>query len=287
MKPLKNKIIQLMAAICLLSATGKSQENFGEIRGLIKNTDLEAVPYATVKILQGNLLIGGTQTDAEGYYKYKPLSAGSYEVLVIEPGHVTQKINKVTVKPGDATYVDVKLSPNTLEVVTVVANTDYVQSGVDRNICTFRSIDYKELSQLAGYTSGDINKVIPQLVSDVVESPNGGLHFRGGREGASGNYIDGVKTYGETFVPGLAIENITVFTGGVPAMYGDMMSGAVVITTKSYFSGIRDKNIRNSQYRERREEAKRQALAEETERDRQKEIETEKAKEKAQKGEQK
>jgi hypothetical protein len=40
----------------------------------------------------------------------------------------------------------------------------------------------------------------------------------------------------------------------VPAMYGDLTSGAVIVTTKSYFSGLREKNIRQQAYREKQEE---------------------------------
>ena len=72
------------------------------------------------------------------------------------------------------------------------------------------------------------------------------------------------------------IENLTFFSGGVPAMYGDLTSGAVIVTTKSYFSGIRDKNIRVAQVREKIQEEKAQKKAKEDEEKRLKEIEEEK-----------
>lgn len=273
----------LLAAGCITTSF-HAQQAFGEIRGLVKNTDLEIVPYATIKILQGTQLIGGTTTDEKGSYKFKPLDPGSYEVVVMEASHLSKKINKVKVVPNDATYLDIRLSPNTLAVVDVVAEeTDYTQAGVDRTVYSFESISGKDLMGTAGWTSGDIMSAIPLLVSDVVESPNGELHFRGSRGNASSSYIDGVKTYGESIIPGLAIENLTIFTGGVPAMYGDMMGGAVIVTTKSYFSGMRDKNMRIAEQRERRAEEKRQKQAQLDEDNRQREIEAEKAREKAEK----
>jgi hypothetical protein len=39
-------------------------------------------------------------------------------------------------------------------------------------------------------------------------------------------------------------------------MYGDLMGGAVIVTTKSYFSGLREKNIRRTAYLERLEAKK-------------------------------
>jgi hypothetical protein len=53
----------------------------------------------------------------------------------------------------------------------------------------------------------------------------------------------------------------------------------VVITTKSYFSGMRDKNIRVAEQKEKIREAKREKKALADEIDRKKEIEAEKEKE--------
>jgi hypothetical protein len=274
---LKTICISLLLVIpTLLSA----QVSYGEIRGIIKNTDLEVVPFATVKILRGNELVGGTQSDANGKYKYKPLVPGNYEMVVMEAGHATQPIKNVLVEGGEATYVDVKLSVNTLTTITVVAKAiEYAPPGVDARMYVMESISGDDLRRSAGFVSGNMNSAILTITSDVVESADGDLHFRGGRAGASASYVDGVRTFGETMIPGSAIENLTVFTGGVPACYGDMTSGMVMITTKSYFSGIREKNIRNAKYQEKKEEDKRLQKAKEDEEHRLKEIEAEKKKE--------
>jgi uncharacterized protein YqhQ len=39
-------------------------------------------------------------------------------------------------------------------------------------------------------------------------------------------------------------------------MYGDVLGGVVIVTTKSYFSGIREKNMRNRRMDEKRKEKK-------------------------------
>ena len=64
-------------------------------------------------------------------------------------------------------------------------------------------------------------------------------------------------------------------------MYGDLTSGAVMITTKSYFTGIRDKNMRNQEEQERTLAKKAGENEEADEAARKKEIETEKFKEKS------
>jgi hypothetical protein len=55
-------------------------------------------------------------------------------------------------------------------------------------------------------------------------------------------FIDGVKVVaGEVpNVPSTAIQNLTVYTGGIPAKYGDMTGGVVVIETKGYMDFYRE-----------------------------------------------
>jgi len=281
MKTLKNTITLLLA--CWLGGAA-AQGGYGEIRGLIKNTELEVVPFATIKILQGNQLMGGTQADINGKYSYKPLNPGTYDLLVQEPGHQTQPVRSIKVTPNEATYVDVKLNINTLGTIEVTAPpVDHDPTGVDKTMFTKMSMDYKELNALAGYERGNIGKALEQTTSDVVSGSDGEVHFRGGRGSASGYFVDGVRTLGEVHVPGMCIENLTVFSGGVPASYGDVTSGVVVISTKSYFSGIREKNMRVGAMQERIREEKAKKKAEEDEQNRQKEIEAEKRKD-AEKG---
>jgi hypothetical protein len=222
----------------------KAQDAYGEIRGKIKDNMGQPVAFAVIKILQGDHLVGGATADEDGNYICKPLAPGYYEMMVMEPGHLTQPVRKIVVTPSEATYLDVKMKIREFEGITVVAEAvDYTQSGVDKSMFVFKSIPAKELNVNASYTSGNVKGALEGLSSEVVATNNGEIHIRGSRDGASGFYVDGVKTFGQTSLPGAAIENLTFFTGGVPAMYGDLSTGAVMITTKGYFSGMREKNI--------------------------------------------
>lgn len=237
-----------LLALTLLSAFSNNAQSYGEIRGVVTNASKEPIPFAVVKILQGNLLVGGTQTDLEGRYQYKPLTPGTYEMIVLEPGHITQPINKIRVVPNDAVYVDVTLQINLLGTVTVTAKPiDYTHSGVDITVFHQISVDAKELNNNSGYTRGDVKGALEYLSADIISNGGREVHFRGARDGAAGYFVDGVRTLELNYLPGLCIENLSVFPGGVPAMYGDLGSGVVMITTKSYFSGLREKNIRRSE----------------------------------------
>lgn len=254
------RTMKLMAMMMLICITAAAQQNYGEIRGVLKNELKEKVPFATVKILQDDRLIGGTESDAEGNYKYKPLEPGLYDVMVMEAGHQSKKINGVKVTPGEATYLNIKLASNSFTEVVVVGKLvveDYTQTGAETNVYSMKSLDATELMQNSAFErGGDLMTVVTSMASDVVEDASGGFHFRGGRSDANAVFIDGVKVLDMGTLPALALENLTVFTGGVPAMYGDVLGGVVIVTTKSYFSGIREKNMRNRKMAEKRQEKK-------------------------------
>lgn len=267
-------------ACCFLAgliSTAMAQ-SAGELRGVIKDADnLQPVPFATIKILQDKQLIGGTQTDENGRYTYKPLVPGTYELMVIESGYLSQPVNKIKVIPNEATYVDVKLTATSLGTITVVAKPiDYTRTGVDKTMFNQISVDAEELNHNASYTRGDIKGVLEAVTSEVVATGDGKVHFRGARDEATGYFVDGVRTLYPGTIPGLAIENLSVFPGGVPAMYGDLTSGAVIVTTRSYFSGIREKNVRLAAKKESEEQAKADKKSKEEEEKRAKEIEKEK-----------
>ncbi len=268
--PSNNKIqtmkkIKLMALMVLISTFATAQQMDGELRGVLRNELKEIVSFATIKIMQDNRFVGGTQSDINGNYNYKPLVPGSYEVIVREMSHKTKQITGVKVVPGDATKLNILLSSNTLTEVIVlgkIEKEDYTRSGCEQNIFSFESWDKEELNQNGAYVHGDLMSAIPAMVSDVVETGDGEMHFRGGRSDANGYYVDGIRVLDLNMMPSQAVENITVFTGGVPAMYGDVTSGVVLVTTKGYFSGIREKNIRNRKAYEKRlekREAQKQA----------------------------
>lgn len=275
---MKTRITLLLSLFFGLATVQFKAQGYGEIRGLITDSDFQPVPFATIKIMQGAQMVGGTTTDENGKYKYKPLNPGQYEILIQEPGHKTQQVNNIKIVPNEATYVDVKVQVNTLKDVIVIADAiEFKQSGVDVSIFNPINLTGEELTRSAGFTNGGSLQEVLEIVStDIIEDKNGEVHFRGSRGDANAYIVDGVRTLEPNRIPGVAIDNMTVFTGGVPAMYGDISSGVVIVNTKSYFSGIRDKNIRNSALREAEASKKAKKEAKEREEERKKEIEEEK-----------
>lgn len=77
-----------------------------------------------------------------------------------------------------------------------------------------------------------------------ITHPADGLNFRGSRSDATQYYIDGVKVRGNPAIPHSAINQITVYNGGIPANIGDVTGGIIAIETKSARSYAAERNAR-------------------------------------------
>ena len=83
----------------------------------------------------------------------------------------------------------------------------------------------------------NINAILAIMSSDIQFSEERDeIYFRGSRSGDAVYYIDGIKMINsKAMCPSSAIGSIMVYSGGVPAKYGDFTGGVVVIETMSYF----------------------------------------------------
>ena len=80
-----------------------------------------------------------------------------------------------------------------------------------------------------------MKSILEKMTSEIQVSDNGEMYFRGARDNDFVYYIDGTKIMGDNVkIPSAAIGSIEVYTGGVPARYGDFTGGCIVIETQSY-----------------------------------------------------
>ena len=265
-----SKIIALIITLCL------TQINFasGEIRGKITDEQGNPAIGAIIKILAANHEITGTASDWEGKYSIKPIEPGVYDLIIQFPQYKIQKIENVIVRNEDVAYVDAELKPYGLDSMIEVKG--YTKPTIDVSVVDMQSIDAQEMSRMA-VDRGDIKSALVNKSSDVYQDPNDGLlYVRGARKDATEYLIDGERVIGSMEVPATSIQSAAIITGGLPAQYGDLTGGLVIITTKDYFSGMREKN----KWQRDREERKEQKIAEEKKRKnaelRAKEIEEEK-----------
>lgn len=269
MKNLKHNLAAILIGISSFSAL--AQGSIGTLKGQILNSDHEPVFGATIKILQGGSLIGGTSTDVDGMYTYKPLNAGSYDVLVSSAETQSKKVTDVRVSAERTTYLDLSVSTNTLIEIEVIA---YRKPLVDKTFMDIKEISGDDLIHSA-YDRSDLGSVIVNMTSEATRDANGDFHVRGGRGDATAFIIDGVKTPNISGVPSLAVENMAIITGGIPAQYGDNTSGVIIITTKDYFSMMQSQRMRHNYIVQNKERVKREKEAIQQQKLRKKEIDEE------------
>jgi hypothetical protein len=259
---------------------GFSQNSNGQIKGVVLDDEHNPVMGAIVKVLQGGMIMKQEATDMDGKYSLKQLQAGNYEVLVTYTGYKTSRFPNVEVGQEETAYVDVDLEMNTLTGVEVVSTKEWEKPIVDVNYITMHKLNHEQLSQMA-VTKGDVKGMIANISSDIFVTDDGLLYSRGARPGASKYFVDGdLMPFPDTDVSGMAIQNLSVITGGIPAQYGDVTGAVIVITTRDYFSGIAEQNIRNRKYQEKVKKQKEDAAYEVAKKKREEEIEKEKQAEK-------
>lgn len=257
----------------------------GEIRGLIKDENHEPVIGAVVTVTSGGSIAGKTVTDIDGKYVVKPLNPGYYDVLVQQPSYTTFTTKNVLVEAEEASYVDIDIKPNELGIVDVVAEAEWKKPALDRKIFTMHTMNATEINQLA-VNKGDIVGIILSMSPDVQVNPvTNQIYSRGSRAGTSQYYIDGERVPENSNFAALGIQSISMLTGGIPAQYGDLTGGAIIISGKDYFTAIAEKRMRDNEIRNKEAQLEKDKKDAEEKEKRKKEIEEEKKKEKEMKKE--
>lgn len=176
----------------------------------------------------------GVVTDIDGRFMIKPLDAGFYTITISFIGYNKLVMENIRVNPDKITRLD------GLELVPGVVMDDVIVLGYKNPLINFE--DPSAMTLLAA----DIEKspnvrntaaLIATTTPGVYQKDEGQpLYFRGSRAGSVVYFVDGVKTFdGNLGIPATAIGSMTVYTGGVPAAYGDLLGGAVIVETKSFF----------------------------------------------------
>jgi hypothetical protein len=223
----------IYVAIILIFFTGLSafaQSGAGAIKVLLQDkTTKEAIPFANVVAYKDGVQVGVATTNMDGEAFIKPLDPGKYSVKGVYVGYQAQEIKDVIVGDGKTAYVTIGLSNGEgvkLDEVDVVA---YQVPLIDPDTKSGQTVTREDYQNLA---TKDVNSVAATTAGVYQADNGGGINVRGGRSGNTTYFVDGVKVFGSPSLPQQSIEQLNVITGGVPAMYGDLTSGAISITTR-------------------------------------------------------
>jgi hypothetical protein len=221
------KKIAIMAICLLLTSAAMAQQ--GEIRGKITDSSNGTLlPFATV-VYTENGTTKGVVSDMNGEYKIKPLSPGRYDLVISYVGYNSYSLNGVQVSAEKITYADAALSNNnSLPPVEVFWEPPLIDPGVTA------VMDIIETEEIEQSLERSVTGLVANSAGVYQKDEGGSLNVRGTRESSTLYVVDGIKMTGPFSLPKGAISEISVLTGGIPAMYGDASGGVVLITTKSY-----------------------------------------------------
>ena len=226
------KLLTLISITLFIVTNSFAQ--LGEIKGIIKD-EMGPLPGVTVYIEVAGTK-QGTATDANGKYTIKPVSAGTHAVYTTYVGYKPMKIYDVLVTSGDIAYVNVDMEIAATELGGfVLVEKMHEFDLINKAEPAVQHVDPKIFQR--DVNRNDPIKAIVGLAAGLQLAPNGkDVVVRGARPTSTQFITDGVKSRtGEIGIPGLAVGSVKVYTSGIPAAYGDVTGGVIVVETKSYF----------------------------------------------------
>jgi hypothetical protein len=228
----------LFTLLILAPFITKAQGAFGEIIGTVINADSMYLSHALV-YTESNGTIYKDLTDMNGKFRISAVPAGKYLFSIVAEGDTMKNI------PGEITMEGIE----NLNTITFEPTGDQLtQVNVIYNRDEIHLLKYgvtPVIKMSADQIKRSPNKfnqaaMIASMSSDIKIADDGQLIFRGARKGDMIYMMDGVKQTGISNVPSCAIGEMMVYTGGIPAKYGDTTGGVVVMETKSYFDLYRE-----------------------------------------------
>ncbi len=220
------KLKVLLSVLTLSLITISAQAQYGKIRGVVTDAETGETIIGASVLIEGTTK--GAATNIDGEYIILAVTPGSVSLRISYIGYNTTVIEDVRINIDLTTQIDVQLSPETVEgeEVVVVAQRELVRKDVTASLS---SVGAEEIEAIP---VEDFSEVV-ELQAGVVDG-----HFRGGRTGEVGYWVDGVPVtdaYDGSLSAGVensSVQEVQVVTGAFSAEYGQAMSGIVNIVTK-------------------------------------------------------
>nr|WP_294858900.1 carboxypeptidase-like regulatory domain-containing protein [uncultured Fluviicola sp.] len=233
------KTITFIATLFLTGMTF-AQNTFGDIIGTFTKPDKKEGIFGAYAVTTRGDQVFKASTDEDGRYRISAVPAGSYRVYFIYEGDTTYSKSMVEVAPdgfGDNGLV-AQSNSTVIEEIVISEPIYRLTKGVAPEI----KLTKKDIVHMP--VKFNAKQMVASMTSDVKLTDDGQLIFRGARKGDVINYIDGVKMTDVQNVPSAALGYVMVYSGAIPAKYGDTTGGVVVMETLSYFDLLREYNNR-------------------------------------------
>jgi hypothetical protein len=225
-----------IALVVLIPITTTAQT--GEITGKVRDAfTTETLPQANLQLYVLSDTVpeyySGTTTDINGLYTFSNLPPADYILRTSYMGYTSDSvIHRIE---GDEFEV---YNPELVE--GIMSGPVVIRGDAD-------AIDLDGKGEGGGrtrMTRTELKRIptrsaivaITSKAAKIYDAKGDGtqLNFGGSRSNANAVYVDGVRVTGDPNIPMGAVSSVMVYTGGIPAKYGDFTGGVIEITTRSF-----------------------------------------------------
>ena len=211
-----------------------AQEAMGEVNGNVYQYGTKIGLIDAKVVIEDFGRLYQARVDFDGSFRISAVPAGKYMVNIFYQQDTMKNIPIEVPMNGIARMGEIEFDGGILKLADtrVVAKDPNRVKLIDGNL-PVATLTSEEIS--VSPVKFDIKSLITSVASGVQQTADGSLVFRGARKGDMIYMIDGVKVSDAGMIPSVSIGYMQVFTGGLPAKYGDTLGGVVVIESKSYF----------------------------------------------------
>lgn len=231
-------ILLILCGMTVPSHAGVS----GKISGVVETTEAGApIVGATVKVVNTNLT---TKTDEDGEYFIIDVPVGKYDLVVSHVGFESLTKKQVQVLVDLTTPVDFAIAEVAIELpdqMVVYAANPVIQKDLTASRVIFTEERLRNLPNVQS-----VQAILTNYPGVVVDR-NASMHVRGGRSGQVSYYYDGFSVQdpftaaaGIRIMP-MALEELSLTSGGFTSEYGEALSGVVSAVTREGTAEYRGK----------------------------------------------
>ncbi|HSN30695.1 MAG TPA: TonB-dependent receptor [Kofleriaceae bacterium] len=223
-----------LAAIAAICWSAQAYADDAQVTGIVEDALLHPLEGATVVIHDpsGNTVAKET-TGKDGKFTFSGVPLGDFTVEATSPGLVGDH-QHVQLTAGSSANVELVLV-NSEEVITV--HEDWSVPPPPPATGSVASVNRQQLAEQPGGEDRPVTDVVatqPGVVADAL----GNIYARG-NHGSIQYQIDGVPvpdSVGSLFaasIPTRLVQSLDMYTGGMPAEYGDRLSAVVNLQTRA------------------------------------------------------
>lgn len=227
----KHTLKTLLLMVCIVAANLAYAATGGSIMGQVLDPDTKQPIEGATVMLDCKGQQTTFTTDSKGYYYASNLPSGTYTMYVSFMSK-TSKLENILLVNDDTKELNASLGVAiTMPTAVITGKSAPRKPLLDKFDPQRKVIDKLDIREMPVQT---ITQVIP-LQAGVVDI-DGEVYVHGSRADGLAYYIDGCKITGNPNVPICGVEMMQVYTGYIPAKYGDTNAGVVAIETRNFFT---------------------------------------------------